>query len=96
MVKAAEGVPVVMQAGRLQNPRLIYPYENDRKDRKRGDAWRGCNHCGRHVPMDCQRIEWHGPPDQTVLYMHKYCFMKCYQRKYAEALYGSDVFAGAL
>ena len=68
----------------LDNPRELYPFSKFREGMPHLEPWRGCNHCGRYVPEDCQRVEWRGLPDQPVTYMHNYCFMKLHQRSYAE------------
>jgi hypothetical protein len=93
IAKDASGNQTYVRAGRLEVPRKLFPFESRRKGRD-DDDWRGCNHCGRYVPDDCQRVEWRGKPDQPPLFMHQYCFLKTHKRKYAEWLYGADVFAG--
>ena len=41
---AGEGT--LVQAGRLEIPRELFPYESDREGRS-DDPWRGCNYGGR-------------------------------------------------
>jgi hypothetical protein len=71
---------------KLNVPRERYEFETYRQQREGGD-WLGCNHCGRTVPDNPDRIE-----HQYSLY-HRYCFLKIFRREYAELIYGADVFA---
>jgi len=76
-----------------ENPALLYPYSGTFEGP--AETFNGCNHCGRHVPVDSWRIEWHGPHLRRPLAMHAWCFKKLYQREYCKALFGRDIFAGA-
>ena len=71
---------------KLNNPDELYEWETDRHLEKGGE-WLGCNHCGRTVPDNSDRIKAEG------VYYHRYCFLKLFRREYAELIYGTDVFA---
>jgi hypothetical protein len=70
---------------KLDMPRERYEFETYRELRE-GGPWIGCNHCGRTVPDDGERIRYEGS-----LY-HRYCYLKLFRRDYAKLLYGPDVF----
>jgi len=71
---------------KLNDPRALYGWETDRHLKTGGD-WLGCNHCGRTVATDPDRIETKG------MFYHRYCYLKLFRRTYAEMIYGADVFA---
>jgi hypothetical protein len=45
---------------KLEMPRERYEFETYR-ERREGGPWIGCNHCGRTVPDDGERIDMRAP-----------------------------------
>jgi hypothetical protein len=70
---------------KLNDPRALYGFETYRHQKTGGD-WLGCNHCGRTVPDNPDRVEAAGS-----LY-HRYCYLYVFRRDFAELIYGRDVF----
>ena len=67
-----------------------YEWERERIKSDK-EEWRGCQHCGRTVPIRTNHIIFVTGPDRN-LYMHMWCHMKLYERDYAKALFGKDIF----